>query len=259
MTIVSAGTLGLEQIAAVFNAGYEGYFVPMHVDAAALGPMLALWDVDLARSRVALRDGEPIGLVNLGVRGDDGWIGGLAVVPAERRRGVGRALMEAVLAGAPTRVTLEVLEQNEPAIRLYEQLGFTRTRVLEIWSLAAELPSRRGSEHRGAPARSGGLPWQRADASLPDGCERIEVDGAAALIRVNGAACRRCATGGARRGRSRNAAHRGPGTRRGAPLHERSGGRPGVGSAAPPGRKPRPAPVRVRAQEVAPFRDMAAV
>ena len=28
------------------------------------------------------------------------------------------------------------------------------------------------------------LPWQRADASLPDGCERIEVDGGAALFRI---------------------------------------------------------------------------
>jgi hypothetical protein len=83
-------------------------------------------------------------------------------------------------------VTLEVLEQNEPAIRLYEQLGFTRTRVLEIWSLTAELPA---AAARSTEARSLGqadLPWQRADASLPDGCERIEVDGAAALIRVNG-------------------------------------------------------------------------
>ncbi len=186
MTIVPADTLGLEQLAAVFNAGYEGYFVPMHVDAATLAPMLALWDIDLSRSRVAVRDGEPIGIVNLGVRGDHGWIGGLGVVPAERRHGVGRALMEDVLAGAPARVTLEVLEQNEPAIRLYEQLGFTRTRVLEIWSLTAELPA---AEARSTEARSLGqaeLPWQRADASLPDGCERIEVDGAAALIRVNG-------------------------------------------------------------------------
>ena len=186
MTIVPADTLELEQLAAVFNAGYEGYFVPMHVDAAALAPMLALWDVDLSRSRVALRDGEPIGIVNLGVRGDDGWIGGLGVVPAERRHGVGRALMEDVLAGAPARVTLEVLEQNEPAIRLYEQLGFTRTRVLEIWSLTAELPAAEARSTEARPLGQAGLPWQRADASLPDGCERIEVDGAAALIRVNG-------------------------------------------------------------------------
>ena len=83
-------------------------------------------------------------------------------------------------------MTLEVLEQNEPAIRLYEQLGFTRTRVLEIWSLTAELPAAEARSTEARPLGQAGLPWQRADASLPDGCERIEVDGAAALIRVNG-------------------------------------------------------------------------
>ncbi len=187
MTIVPADALELEQLVAVFNAGYEGYFVPVQVDTAALGSMLGLWDIDLSRSRVALRGEEPIGIVNLGVRGDQGWIGGLGVVPAERRHGVGRALMEAVLEEGPSRVTLEVLEQNEPAIRLYEQLGFTRTRVLEIWSLTAQLPAAEPRLTEARPLGQAGLPWQRADASLPDGCERIEVEGAAALIRVNGA------------------------------------------------------------------------
>ena len=84
-------------------------------------------------------------------------------------------------------MTLEVLEQNEPAIRLYEQLGFTRTRVLEIWSLTAELPAAEARRTEARPLGQTGLPWQRADASLPDGCELIEVEGAAALIRVNGA------------------------------------------------------------------------
>ena len=186
MKIVPADTFDLEQLAAVFTAGYEGYFVPIEVDAAALGSMLGLWDIDLARSRVALRNDEPVGIVNLGVRGDEGWIGGLGVVPSERRHGVGRALMESVLEEAPARVTLEVLEQNEPAIRLYEQLGFTRTRILEVWSLTTELPAAAARTTDGQPLGQNGLPWQRADESLPEGCERIEVDGAAALIRVSG-------------------------------------------------------------------------
>jgi hypothetical protein len=120
------------------------------------------------------------------VRGDEGWIGGLGVAPAERRNGIGRALMDSVLAEAPPRVTLEVLEQNEPAIRLYEQLGFTRTRILEVWSLTAEVAAAEARTTDTRPLGQTGLPWQRADESLPDGCERIEVDGAAALIRVNG-------------------------------------------------------------------------
>jgi len=184
VTIVPADRFDLAQLAALFNAGYEDYFVPMHVDEAALAYMVDAWDIDFARSRVALRDDEPVAIVNLGVRGDHGWIGGLGVVPAERRNGIGRALMEAVLAEAPAHVTLEVLEQNEPAIRLYEELGFRRTRVLEIWSLTADVPAVEARSSEGRPLGQAGLPWQRADESLPGEFERIEVDGAVALIRV---------------------------------------------------------------------------
>ena len=186
MTIVPADRFDLAQLAEIFNAAYEGYFVPMHVDEAALAYMVDAWDIDLARSRVALRDDEPIGIVNLGVRGGRGWIGGLGVVPAERRNGIGRALMEDVLAAAPPVVTLEVLEQNDPAIRLYEALGFTRTRVLEIWSLTADVPAVEARSFEARPLGQTGLPWQRADESLPGEFERIEVDGAVALIRVTG-------------------------------------------------------------------------
>lgn len=186
MTLVPADTFDFEQLAAVFNAGYEGYFVPVHVDAAALASMVDLWDIDLSRSRVALRDEQPVGIANLAIRGDRAWIGGIGVAPSERRNGIGRALMEAVLAEAPPLVTLEVLEQNEPAIRLYEDLGFTRTRVLEVWSLTADVPAAEARSTKVRPLGLTGLPWQRADESLPAGSERIEVDGAAALIRVTG-------------------------------------------------------------------------
>jgi hypothetical protein len=92
--------------------------------------------------------------------------------------------MEAVLVEAPASVTLEVLVQNEAARRLYEQLGFETRRVLEVWSLSAELDPVAVRDVEPAPLGQHDLPWQRADASLPDGCERIEVDGGAALFRV---------------------------------------------------------------------------
>src|SRR5205085_1520052 len=122
----------------------------------------------------------------LGVRGDRGWIGGLGVVPAARRRGLGRALMEAVLAEAPPEVTLEVIEQNEAAIRLYEDLGFERVRLLEVWSLDAEVQASDVRVAEPSPAGERDLPWQRADASLRPGYERLEVDGGAAVVRGSG-------------------------------------------------------------------------
>jgi hypothetical protein len=153
----------------------------MHIDEATMQYIVDAWDIDLDRSLVA--PGE--GVVNLGVRGDRGWIGGLGVVPSARRRGLGRALMEAVLEQAPPTVTLEVLEQNEPAIALYESLGFEHVRVLEVWSLP-EQPEAAARSVDPAPLGQDDVPWQRDDGSLPAEYERFEVDGGAILVRGGG-------------------------------------------------------------------------
>jgi len=182
MKLVSADSFSLGDLAETFTAGYEDYFAPVQVDERAMRFIVDSWDIDLARSHVAVEDGERVGFANLALRGQRAWIGGIGVVPAARRRGVGRALMEAVLAQAPGEVTLEVIEQNEPAIRLYESLGFERTRILEVWSLPP-VPVREVRPVDTAPLGQTGLPWQRDDASLPDQYERFEVDGGAILLR----------------------------------------------------------------------------
>lgn len=59
---------------------------------------------------------------------DEGQITNIATHPAYRRRGLGAAVLEALLAEARARglafVTLEVRESNVPAIALYQKLGF---------------------------------------------------------------------------------------------------------------------------------------
>jgi ribosomal protein S18 acetylase RimI-like enzyme len=61
-------------------------------------------------------------------------IQGLAVDPTERRRGLGRTLLDAALNEARRqgahRITLRVLSVNTPARRLYESLGFVVEGVL---------------------------------------------------------------------------------------------------------------------------------
>jgi ribosomal protein S18 acetylase RimI-like enzyme len=177
MKLVPSDRYSLAELAELFTRGYEGYFVPMHFDEPTLRYMVEAWDIDLSRSRVA----PDAGLANLAIRGDRGWIGGIGVVPEQRRGGVGRALMEAVLALAPSTVLLEVIEANEPAIKLYESLGFEKTRVLEVWRVEAdEVPAERA--HRSTLGQTD-LPWQREDASLPADYERVEVDGGAMIFR----------------------------------------------------------------------------
>ena len=177
MNLVPSDRFSYAELADLFTRGYEGYFVPMHFDEPTLRYMIDSWDIDLARSRVA----PDAGLANLAIRGDRAWIGGIAVVPEQRRNGVGRALMEAVLELAPPTVLLEVIEANEPAIKLYESLGFEKTRVLEVWRVEApEVPAETAAQ---STLEQTDLPWQREDASLPPDYERVEVEGGAMLLR----------------------------------------------------------------------------
>src|SRR4026208_1757559 len=86
----SAATLTDDALAQLFTEAYADYLVPVTVSAEALRFMAAAYDPDREASLVAVRDDELVGLVNLGLRGPEGWIGGLGVVPSERRRGTGR-------------------------------------------------------------------------------------------------------------------------------------------------------------------------
>jgi ribosomal protein S18 acetylase RimI-like enzyme len=194
----AASTVSNEDLAALFTAAYEGYSVPFTVDVAGLRLLTATLDIDRKASRIALRDGERVGLANLGVRGTDAWIGGVGVVPAERRRGVGRALMDAVheeaRARGVERVWLEVIVENAGALALYRELGYEHVRDLEVWSVPGT-GGRAATTSDAAKAhswirehRADREPWQRADASVEKVADIVGlvVDGAAAIVRVAG-------------------------------------------------------------------------
>ena len=178
MNIVPADRFSFAELAALFTTGYTDYFEPVELDEASMKYIVDAWDIDLSRSRVA----EGVGVCNLAVRGDVGWIGGIGVAPEHRGKGIGRALMESVLDVAPSTVELEVIEQNERALMLYQSLGFEQTRLLEVWTLP-EVPVVEARRVEPAPLGQTDLPWQRADGSLPPDYERWEVDGGAILVR----------------------------------------------------------------------------
>ncbi len=172
----AASSLPRSELAALFTRAYEGYFVPVQVDEAALDFLERTFDLDFDASFVAFDEGNPVGLVNLGVRRNRGWIGGLGIVPEARRQGFGRALMDAAHEQARSRkieeISLEVIEGNDAAFRLYENLGYELLRWVEIGSLEAapgDAPAdedwEAAHEHIRA-ARQAPEPWQRDDDTL---------------------------------------------------------------------------------------------
>jgi GNAT superfamily N-acetyltransferase len=170
----SARSLSVGERAELFTAAYEGYVVPMRIDEASLTWMQEKFDFDLDGSRVAYRDGEPVGLANLAVRGRDAWIGGVGVVTSARRAGVGEALMHAVhdeaRARGVDRVWLEVIVENAGAFALYEKLGYELVQDVEVWTLSPAEGEHAGREvpvsevKAQLPERH--EPWQRADGTL---------------------------------------------------------------------------------------------
>jgi ribosomal-protein-alanine N-acetyltransferase len=77
---------------------------------------------------VAWNGGDPAGFAVARDLGDEAEVIAIGVLPEDRRRGAGRALIEAVIAGAARRrlgsVVLEVAVDNEAARRLYRSCGF---------------------------------------------------------------------------------------------------------------------------------------
>jgi ribosomal protein S18 acetylase RimI-like enzyme len=195
----AASSLSAAERVDLFNAAYEGYVIPFRLDEAALQFMTEAFDLDLEASRIAFRDGEPVGLGNIGLRGDEAWIGGVGVIAAARRLGIGETLMRALhdeaAARGVTKVWLEVIEQNESAFQLYEKIAYRIVREVEVWSLSDEVPEGTAREVPPAQARvrlrelrraQEREPWQRADATIDhyDDLRGLETESGAALFRV---------------------------------------------------------------------------
>jgi len=82
-------------------------------------------------------------LIVRGIVVKKGHIVSIAVLEGYRRRGIGTALMKAVLSALKERygckeVYLEVRVSNKPAIKLYEKLGFRIVKTIPMYYLDGE-------------------------------------------------------------------------------------------------------------------------
>jgi ribosomal protein S18 acetylase RimI-like enzyme len=93
---------------------------------------------------VILVDGEPAGRLIVARRSDEILIVDIALLPEHRSRGVGTRLLrslidEAGASGIPLSIHVEV---NNPALRLYERLGFRRVADQGVYLLMECDPDR---------------------------------------------------------------------------------------------------------------------
>ncbi len=141
-TLRPASTTSYQERAACMNAAYADYLIPLHVDADQLARMDLIYDVDPGQSVVAEAHGRLVGMALLSRRGDRGWISAVGTVPAARRQGVARGMVQALITNARRlglrQVLLEVISENHKAHDLYLDLGFQDVRELLTWRLAAD-------------------------------------------------------------------------------------------------------------------------
>ena len=112
-----------EHIASVARLERENFSLPWseNVLSSELKNPLSLWVV-------ATNDGAVIGYVGAQIVPDEADMMNLAVDAQYRRQGIGKALVEHLIASLQERMvrslTLEVRVSNAPAVSLYEGMGF---------------------------------------------------------------------------------------------------------------------------------------
>lgn len=183
-----------------FIAGFADYIIKFELTERQFQNHITLNAVDLDRSAACFEGKKPIGL---SLNGFGDWEGkptiydaGTAVLPEYRRRGVSRSMFDWMIPlftdEGFEQFLLEVITSNDPAIRLYEKLGFRRTRellLLEAASLSAssdhgdesDIDVREIHRHENIPYASfweGKPSWQNSIAAVERSIQMKRVFGA---------------------------------------------------------------------------------
>ena len=126
--------LSLRDLADLLNRSFAEYFVPVSFTPASFATGLRLNGQDLNFSQVVMKEGRGVGLALLSRRGWTSRLAAMAILPGERNAGIGQWLMGRLVEQARQRgdryLTLEVIEENAPAVHLYKRAGFTIDRRL---------------------------------------------------------------------------------------------------------------------------------
>lgn len=122
----------LDDAVLAWNLGFEGYYAPMQITNDIFIKRMVQEDLSPELSIVAYDNGKPVAIVMNGTRviGNQkvAWNGGTGIAITHRGSGLSSLLMREVLKiyeGENVELaTLEAIEENEKAIRLYQKFGY---------------------------------------------------------------------------------------------------------------------------------------
>lgn len=130
-----ATTFTTNALAEIMTACFEGYVVAQAMTGEMFDNRFRRENLDLRISRVLMEDGCPVAIILVARRGWTARIAAMGIVPSHRAKGLGGSALGEVISDlrvlGDRRLLLEVIDGNEPAIRLYRRLGFeTRRRLI---------------------------------------------------------------------------------------------------------------------------------
>jgi GNAT superfamily N-acetyltransferase len=124
----------LPDLVKLLNLGFENYLVPIQFSLSQFLTMVRKDSIDLTSSCILLADGEPSGVALIARRGWTSRLAAMGISQQMRGKGAGSWFMEKLIDEALERgdheMVLEVIEQNEAAVRLYQKYGFQTMRRL---------------------------------------------------------------------------------------------------------------------------------
>ena len=129
-----ASNYPLPDLTDFLNLSFENYVVPIQFNVSQFVTLLRKDSIDLDSSRVLLIDEEPSGIALIARRGWTSRLAAMGIFRQMRGKGAGSWFMERLVQEAHQRndheIVLEVIEQNESAVKLYQKLGFQIVRRL---------------------------------------------------------------------------------------------------------------------------------
>ncbi|HUE99741.1 MAG TPA: GNAT family N-acetyltransferase [Anaerolineales bacterium] len=131
---VPAWNYPLSDLIKILNRGFEDYLIPVQFNESTLLNMLRKDGMDLTTSRILTVDHDPCGIALIARRGWVSRLAAMGIAKETRRKGAGSWFMKELIDEACQRgdreMVLEVIEQNEPAVKLYRKCGFESVRRL---------------------------------------------------------------------------------------------------------------------------------